>query len=274
MSTPVSDKLVTVAGLKEAYDALTEEPFVVDITSGQWSGSGSDYYITVNASNITANSILVVDYDKNSQQYLKGPVWAVPAAGSFTIHTSAVPTGTVKILVRFPGTMGEANYHVLADVYSKSQTYSKTEAVAKADIVNNLTNTDPTKVLAAPQGKALNDRITNLPNTIYSSYNVLIDTVQISQTETVYTLYGSRKFSDYSILYITPMVEFYFRPGCVIPRSSFAGSSNGTSFTCSSGGVEVEVVVKFESDTQVRMKYNASSTRDVRIYLGALKLEY
>lgn len=156
MSTPVSDKLVTVAGLKEAYDALTEEPFVVDITSGQWSGSGSDYYITVTASNITANSILVVDYDKNSQQYLKGPVWAVPAAGSFTIHTSAVPSGTVKILVRFPGTMGEANYQVLADVYSKSQTYSKTEAVAKADIVNNLTSGGATVPLSAEMAKLAN----------------------------------------------------------------------------------------------------------------------
>lgn len=170
--------------------------------------------------------------------------------------------------------MGEANYQVLADVYSKSQTYSKTEAVAKADVVNNLTSTDPTKVLAAPQGKALNDKITNLPNALYSSYNVLIDTVQISQTATNYTLYGSRKFSNYSILYITPMIEFYFRPGCVIPRSSFAGNGNGTSFTYTSGGISVEVVVKYVSDTQVSMKYNASSARDVRIYLGALKLEY
>ena len=70
------------------------------------------------------------------------------------------------------------------------------------------------------------------------------------------------------------MVEFYFRPGCVIPRSSFAGNGNGTSFTCTSGGISVEVVVKYVSDTQVSMKYNASSERDVRIYLGALKLEY
>ena len=119
----------------------------------------------------------------------------------------------------------------------------------------------------------LNSKINNLPNTLNSSYNVLIDTVQISQTETSYTLYGSRKFSDYSILYITPMVESYFRPGCVIPRSSFAGNGNGTSFTYTSGGVNVEVVIRYFSDTQVKMKYNASATRDVRIYLGALKLE-
>lgn len=31
-----------------------------------------------------------------------------------------------------------------------------------ADVVNNLTNTDATKVLAAPQGKALNDKISQL----------------------------------------------------------------------------------------------------------------
>ena len=114
----------------------------------------------------------------------------------------------------------------------------------------------------------------DIPNTIYSSYNVLIDTVQISQTATNYTLYGSRKFSDYSVLYIIPMIGYYFRPGCVIPRSSFAGNGSGTSFNYTSGGINVEVVIKYVSDTQVSMKYNASSERDVRIYLGALKLEY
>lgn len=33
-----------------------------------------------------------------------------------------------------------------------------------SDVVNNLTSTDPTKVLAAPQGKALNDTINALFN--------------------------------------------------------------------------------------------------------------
>ena len=120
----------------------------------------------------------------------------------------------------------------------------------------------------------LNSNINNLPNTLFSSYNTLIDVVQISQTATNYTLYDSRKFSDYNILYITPMVESYIRTGCVIPRSSFAGNGNGTSFNYSSGGINVEVVIKYVSDTQVSMKYNASSARNVRIYLGALKLEY
>lgn len=119
----------------------------------------------------------------------------------------------------------------------------------------------------------LSDQIASLPSTLKSSYNTLVDVVQITQNATNYTLYGNRKFSDYNLLYITPMVESYFRPGCVIPRSSFAGNGNGTSFTCPSGGIDVEVVIKYVSDTQVSMKYNASSTRDVRIYLGAYKLE-
>lgn len=101
---------------------LAPTPLVASITTGQWSGSGSDYYITVTASNVTADSILSPTYDHTSDSRLKGPVWCVPAAGSFTIHTSAIPTGTVTIMVQFVGTLGEAQYQVLADVYSKSQT--------------------------------------------------------------------------------------------------------------------------------------------------------
>lgn len=100
---------------------INPTPSAISIPASRWSGSGSDYYITVTASNVTADSILIPQYDVSSAALLNGPVWCVPAAGSFTIHTSAVPSGTVTILVLFPGTMGEAHYEVLADVYSKSQ---------------------------------------------------------------------------------------------------------------------------------------------------------
>lgn len=136
---------------KISGDRLGISPYAATITSGQWSGSGSDYYITVSASNVTVDSILIPHYDNASLQYLQGPVWCVPAAGSFTIHTSALPTGTVTILVQFIGIVGEAQYQVLADVYSTSQ------AVAKADIVNSLVSTATDKPLSAAQGKALND---------------------------------------------------------------------------------------------------------------------
>ena len=44
--------------------------------------------------------------------------------------------------------------------------------VKKSDIVNNLTNTDPTKALAAPQGKALNDKLTPGYSTIERNIKV------------------------------------------------------------------------------------------------------
>lgn len=100
-------------------DAVT--PFVATIPTGQWSGSGSDRYITVQASNVTANSVLVPHYDSASEALLNGQLWCVPANGSFTIHTSAIPSGTVTVMVQLLGTLGEANYQVLADVYSTSQ---------------------------------------------------------------------------------------------------------------------------------------------------------
>lgn len=107
-----------IAAALEAFQAV---PYVATIPTGQWSGSGSDRYITVQASNVTANSILIPNYDNASAALLNGPVWCVPAAGSFTIHTSAIPSGTVTIMVQLVGTLGEAQYQVLADVYSKSQ---------------------------------------------------------------------------------------------------------------------------------------------------------
>lgn len=115
---------------KVPISKLSPSPLVLSIPAGQWSGSSGDYYITVSASRVTENSILVPNYDSDSAAYLKGPVWCVPDDGTFTIHTSDVPTDAVTIMVQFPGTMGEAQYQVLADVYSTSQTYSKEEADA------------------------------------------------------------------------------------------------------------------------------------------------
>lgn len=100
---------------------LAPSPYIATIPTGQWSGSDSDYYITVTASNVTADSILYPFFDSDSEALLTGPVWAVPAAGSFTIHTSAIPSGTVTISVLLAGVVGEAQYQVLADVYSTSQ---------------------------------------------------------------------------------------------------------------------------------------------------------
>lgn len=106
---------------KVPRSVLAPAPFQVTIQPGYWSGSGSDYYFTVSASNVTGNAQLYPFYDKASDALLNGPVWAIPAAGSFTIHTSAIPSGTVTISVLLAGIVGEAQYQVLADVYSKSQ---------------------------------------------------------------------------------------------------------------------------------------------------------
>lgn len=158
-TTTTAGKVLDARVGKTLQDEITEiqgaTPLILAITSGQWSGSGNDYYLEVSASNVTQNSILVPSYDSASAQYLGGPVWCVPADGSFTIHTSKLPTGTVKIMVQFHGVVGIADFQVLSDVYSKSQTYSKLEAVAKTDIVNNLTSDATNQPLSAAMGKSL-----------------------------------------------------------------------------------------------------------------------
>lgn len=117
LMTDETGKRIAVA--LEAFQAV---PYVATIPTGQWSGSGSDWYITVQASNVTANSLLIPHYDSASEALLNGPIWCVPAASSFTIHTSAIPAGTVTVMVQLLGTLGDAQYQVLSDVYSKSQT--------------------------------------------------------------------------------------------------------------------------------------------------------
>ena len=104
---------------------LAPAPYIATIPTGYWSGSGSDYYITVTASNVTADAMIYPFYDNASAALLNGPVWVIPADGSFTIHTSAIPSGTVTISVLLAGIVGEAQYQVLADVYSTSQIDSK-----------------------------------------------------------------------------------------------------------------------------------------------------
>lgn len=176
-------------------EIIQQRTLVTSIPVGQWSGSDGNYYITVTASGITADSIIVPNYDKDSAIALQGPIWCVPGAGSFTINTTKLPTNTVNIMTQFAGTMGVANYQVLADVYSRSQidnkiandlsttvegkildarqgkilndnkanvsdVYSKSQAVAKTDIVNNLTSTSTTAPLSANMGKTLNDNMT------------------------------------------------------------------------------------------------------------------
>jgi hypothetical protein len=119
---------------------LAPAPYIATIPTGQWSGSGSDRYITITASNVTANAMLYPFYDNASAALLNGPVWAIPAAGSFTIHTSAIPSGTVTISVLLAGIVGEAQYQVLADVYSRAQV-DTIVSQSTAWVNNALTNT-------------------------------------------------------------------------------------------------------------------------------------
>lgn len=187
---------IRIATALEGLIPIQAPNYVASIPSSQWSGNEGDYYITVSASNVDANAILIPHYDNASIDNLKGPVWCVPAVGSFTIHTSALPSGTVNVLVQFAGVMGEAQYQVLADVYSTSQTYSKSEAVAKTDIVNDLTSASTTAPLAAAQGKALNEHIVskrivlNLPENYVSGWVADFLELPSVTTRAIFTIYN------------------------------------------------------------------------------------
>ena len=50
---------------KVSADRLAISPYTATITAGQWSGSGSDYYISVNASNTKNISLSLTDLVRN-----------------------------------------------------------------------------------------------------------------------------------------------------------------------------------------------------------------
>lgn len=110
-----------VADLEGQIEDMTAVPFIRTIPTGYWSGSSGNYYITIQASNVTADSMLKLFWDKTASDMLNGPVWCTHSAGQIQIHTSAIPAGTVTIGVELIGTVGEAQYIDLPDVYSKSQ---------------------------------------------------------------------------------------------------------------------------------------------------------
>lgn len=113
-----------------------------------------------------------------------------------------------------------------------------------------------------------------IPNTVLSSYNSLISQTPINSTETVYNTYQSRKFSDYTVIFITVIIGNYIRENVIIPRSTFTGyASTGTSLNYTTGGNAVEIVIKYNSDTSVKMKYNSSASPSVEIKIDALALE-
>lgn len=119
----------------------------------------------------------------------------------------------------------------------------------------------------------LADHFATLPDDYRVSYNALIDGVAISRTETNYNTYQSRNIGAYSMLVITPIIGGYVRESAIIPVGVFQGfASTGTSLNYTSGGVSVEVVIKYKTTTQFTMKYNASADKDVVIRIDAFKL--
>lgn len=112
--------------------------------------------------------------------------------------------------------LGESTEETL-DIYDES-------ALHATDIVDNLTSTDATKVLSAKQGKALNDSITNLDDSLSKfGWFHLCANQSASTTLQTYTTINSRKFSDYNLIalnYVDSNGSFT-RTGLVIPSTLF-----------------------------------------------------
>ena len=206
------DKLVTVEGLTEAYNSLRVPSVEIQITTGQWSGSGP-YTFTANVSNVTSSTFINAQVD-SSISYLQSDLTVTTGTGTVTFSTASLPTGTVNVTVYFPGIQGDVETQVLSDVYSTSQTYSKSEAVAKADIVNNLTTTATTegKVLDARQGKALSDAIAQSTASFTNDHSYAQMTTPTLTNGSHYGNYGTKYIKIGCFLYIIISAVFDSAP--------------------------------------------------------------
>ena len=219
------DKLVNLDELKLVYDKLHVPSVQVQIPTGQWSGSSTRTY-TVNATGVTTDTIIDWAMD-SSINYLTSELTVTPGSGTLTFSTPTLPAGTINVTLFFPGVNGEVVIQTLADVYSKSQVDTLLAAkVSTSNIINNLTNNDPTKVASQKEVYDLNAKTSftiNLP--------------------TGYTwLFCNAKFNGLGIVYITGRIDLtvattekIINLGQIIPSSycpsaniSFAAFNNST----------------------------------------------
>ena len=108
------------------------------------------------------------------------------------------------------------------------------------DVVNNLTSTDPTKALAAPQGKALNDKMQ--AQTIQGAFT-------ITDTDTEYNV---SDMSTASLLIFQAMRNVTYRGSFVIPYSLFKDGRD-CYFPFYASNIMGFVYVKYVSDTKIRV---------------------
>ena len=149
------------------------------------------------------------------------------------------------------------------DVFVKETSGGVTQKItASYFVVNDLTSTETYKPLSANQGKVLNDKIVNK-----TTYHTLIDRETITQAYATYSTYNSRKLSDYSMLVIAPDFGGWYCNSCILPTSVFQGAS-GAVVTMLDGSSNLEVDVKYVSDTSFSIKYigTTQSAVHVRIY--------
>lgn len=196
------DKLVTLDDLKAAYDNVHIPSKQLQITTGQWSGSGP-YTITASATNVTADSI--VDWQMDSSiNYLASDLTVTTGAGTVTLSTATKPTNTINITLFFPGTTDDVDVQVLSDVYSKSQVDTLLAAkVSTSNIVNDLTINNANKVASQAEVYTINNKLIPHDDGYISVSGSNTYTVDNNNTSVVYFYLGDMKVLVYLHVTIT-----------------------------------------------------------------------
>lgn len=142
--------------IENAIEDLQGKAYKISLPVSSWTGSGPYTYVYP-ATGMTSDT--TIDYTIDSTvNNLNGDLTITTGVGTITFSTPSLPSGTVTVTVMAVG--------VDADIQLidwSSYCYSKDQAVAKADIINNLASTATNKALSAAQGKVLNDNISIIP---------------------------------------------------------------------------------------------------------------
>lgn len=139
--------------IENAIEDLQGKAYKISLPVSSWTGSGPYTYVYP-ATGMTSDT--TIDYTIDSTiDNLNGDLTITTGVGTITFSTPSLPSGTVTVTVMAVG--------VDADIQLidwSSYCYSKDQAVAKADIINNLTSTATNKPLSANMGKELNGKAT------------------------------------------------------------------------------------------------------------------
>lgn len=198
---------------------------------------------------------------------------------TFTVDTETrlnvrlhITSGTVVTATKIKPKLEDGDTKHPYTEYAKSRAKLRADvdkALTSSDVVDNLTSTSTTVPLSANQGNVLNNRVDSLQVHPYSLIRCQ-DIGEVTTTQNTYTLFNSRKISDYGMILITVgSGATDVRATMIVPRAIF----DDTQTVLSTFYIDNQIAVKWASDTQITIYATSSSATNKYVNIYGLKAD-